>query len=203
MNQNMFLSQSKLALHFAQILNISIDDEITILDMESELSTIDDLIELRKFIKEKFNYERFRYLTGYQKFLALVKEFREENKPKLDFETEQKVYNYTTRLLSKLTSFGFELSFLVNSKGWDLNTINLPKTYEKILNDKDMEVCKIIGFRAIYNLTNSNIPKLENEIERIVSQKALYVKYPQLANQNKKSFEGAGTIKKLKVGGAK
>lgn len=200
MNQNIFLNKSKLALHFAQILNISIDDDITILDIESELNNIDDLVELRKFIKEKFNYERFKYLTGYQKFLALVKEFREENKPKLDFKTEQKVYNYTTRLLSKLTNFGFELSFLINSKGWDLNTINLSKTYEKVLSDKDMEVCKIIGFRAIYDLTNSNIPKLENEIERIVTQKALYVKYPQLANQNKKSFEGAGTIRKLKGG---
>lgn len=198
MIENMFLNQSKLALHFAQILNISIDDELSMMDMEDELSTIGDLVGFRKYVKEKFNYERFRYLTGYQKFLALVKEFREENKSKLDFETEQKVYNYTTRLLSKLTSFSFELSFLVNSKGWDLNTIDLPKTYAKVLSDKDMEVCRIIGFRAIYKLANYNIPKLEAELEKAITQKALYAKYPQLAN-NKKEFEGMGTIERLKI----
>ncbi|MBL3520286.1 hypothetical protein H0A43_07345 [Arcobacter lanthieri] len=200
MSQNIFLNENKLALHFAQILNISIDDDITMMDIEAELSTIDDLVELRKFIKEKFNYERFRFLTGYQKFLAIVKEFREENKPKLDFETEQRVYNYRTRLLSKITNFSNSLHFEVQAKGYDLKAIKLSETYEKVLNDKDIEICKIIGFRAIYDLAIRNIPKLESELERVITQKALLKQYPQLANQNKKNFDGLETIKKLQGG---
>lgn len=197
MNQNIFFNENKLALHFVQILNISIDDDITMMDIESELSTIDDLVSFRNFVKEKFNYERFKYLTGYQKFLALVKEFKGENKPKLDNETEMKVYNYTTRLLSKITNFANRLHFQGQELGYDFKTINLSKTFEKVLNDKDIEICEIIGFRSIYGLAIHNIPKLENELERVITQKALLSKYPQLGIKNKKSFDGIETIKKL------
>lgn len=200
MSQNIFLNENKLALHFAQILNISIDDDITMMDIESELSTIDDLVSFRNFVKEKFNYERFKFLTGYQKFLALVKEFKDENKPKLDFETEQKVYNYTTRLLSKITNFANGLHFEIQVKGYDLKAINLSKTFEKVLNDKDIEICKIIGFRPIYDLAIHNIPKLENELERVITQKTLLSKFPELENKIKKSFDGIETILKLQGG---
>ena len=199
MNENMFLKQSKLALHFAQILNISIDDEITILDMESELSTIGNLVGFRKYVKDRFNYSAYQYKTGYQKFILLAKDFRKDNEPKLDQETEMKVYNYTTGLLSKITNFAFALNFEIQEKGYDLKAIKMDKTFEKVLNEKDIEVCKVIGFDNIYKLANCNIPKLEAELEKAITQKALISKYPQLANLNKKSFDGAATIQKLKL----
>lgn len=200
MSQNMFLNQSKLALHFAQILNISIDDDISMADMEEELETIVDIALFRKYVKERFNYSSYQYMTGYQKFIALARDFRKDNAPKLDNQTEMKVYNYTTRLLSKLTNFTNNLHFEVQAKGYDLGKINLEKTYEKALTDKDMEICRMIGFKAIYKYATRNISNLEAELEKAITQKALITKYPQLANQNKKSFEGAGTIKKIKDG---
>lgn len=203
MNQNIFLNQSKLALHFAQILNISIDDEITMMDMENELSTIGDIAEFQKFVKQRFNYSAYQFMTGYQKFILLARDFKKDNEPKLDQETEMKVYNYTTRLLSKITNFSFALNFEIQEKGYDLKSIKMDKTFEKVLNEKDIEVCKIIGFDNIYKLANYNIPKLETELERVITQKALIAKYPQLANLNKKSFDGMRTIKKLKIGSKK
>lgn len=203
MSANPFLAESKLTLYFANLLNISIDDELSMMDMEDELNTIGDLVGFRKFVKDRFNYTAYQYMTGYQKFIALAKDFRKDNEPKLDQETEMKVYNYTTRLLSKITNFAFALNFEIQEKGYDLKAIKMDKTFEKVLNEKDIEVCKIIGFNAIYDLAIRNIPKLETELEKTITQKTLIAKYPQLANQNKKSFEGIGTIERLKIGSKK
>ena len=199
MSANQFLAENKIAIHFAQILNISIDDDISMMDMENELSTIGDISEFQKFVKQRFNYSAYQFMTGYQKFIALAKDFRKDNEPKLDQETEMKVYNYTTRLLSKITNFAFALNFEIQEKGYDLKAIKMDKTFEKVLNEKDIEVCKVIGFDNIYKLANYNIPKLEAELEKAITQKALITKYPQLANLNKKSFDGAATIQKLKL----
>ena len=199
MNANEFLAENKIAIHFAQLLNISIDDDISMMDMENELSTIGDISEFQKFVKQRFNYSAYQFMTGYQKFIALAKDFRKDNEPKLDQETEMKVYNYTTRLLSKITNFAFALNFEIQEKGYDLKAIKMDKTFEKVLNEKDIEVCKVIGFDNIYKLANYNIPKLEAELEKAITQKALITKYPQLANINKKSFDGAATIQKLKL----
>ena len=198
MSLNQFLAENKIAIHFAQILNISIDDDISMADMENELSTIGDISEFQKFVKQRFNYSAYQFMTGYQKFIALAKDFRKDNEPKLEQETEMKVYNYTTRLLSKITNFAFALNFEIQEKGYDLKAIKMDKTFEKVLNEKDIEVCKVIGFDNIYKLANYNIPKLEAELEKAITQKALYAKYPQLAN-NKKEFEGMGTMQKLKL----
>ena len=198
MSLNQFLAENKIAIHFAQILNISIDDDISMADMENELNTIGDIAEFQKFVKQRFNYSAYQFMTGYQKFIALAKDFRKDNEPKLDQETEMKVYNYTTRLLSKITNFAFALNFEIQEKGYDLKAIKMDKTFEKVLNEKDIEVCKVIGFDNIYKLANYNIPKLEAELEKAITQKALYAKYPQLAN-NKKEFEGMGTIERLKL----
>ena len=202
MSANQFLAENKIAIHFAQILNISIDDDISMMDIENELSTIGDISEFQKFVKHRFNYSAYQFMTGYQKFIALAKDFRKDNEPKLDQETEMKVYNYTTRLLSKITNFAFALNFEIQEKGYDLKAIKMDKTFEKVLNEKDIEICKIIGFRTIYDLAIRNIPKLEAELEKAITQKALYAKYPQLENQNKKSFEGIETMQKLKRIGA-
>lgn len=199
MSANQFLAENKIAIHFAQILNISIDDDISMMDMENELNTIGDISEFQKFVKNRFNYSAYQFMTGYQKFIALAKDFRKDNEPKLDDETEMKVYNYTTRLLSKITNFAFALNFEIQEKGYDLKAIKMDKTFEKVLNEKDIEVCKVIGFDNIYKLANYNIPKLEAELEKAITQKALITKYPQIANLNKKSFDGAATIQKLKL----
>ena len=199
MSANHFVAESKFVFFISQLLNISIEDETIVIDIENTLREIADIPAFIEFIKERFNYSAYQFMTGYQKFIALAKDFRKDNKPKLDDETEMKVYNYTTRLLSKITNFAFALNFEIQEKGYDLKAIKMDKTFEKVLNEKDIEVCKVIGFDNIYKLANYNIPKLEAELEKAITQKALITKYPQLANLNKQSFDGAATIQKLKL----
>ena len=202
MSTNHFVAESKFVFFISQLLNISIEDETIVIDIENTLREIADIPAFIEFVKERFDYSAYEFKTGYQKFVALAKDFKKEHKPKLDDETEMKVYNYTTRLLSKITNFAFALNFEIQEKGYDLKAIKMDKTFEKVLNEKDIEVCKIIGFDNIYKLANCNIPKLEAELEKAITQKALIAKYPQLAN-NKQSFEGMGTIERLKIGSKK
>ena len=202
MSANHFVAESKFVFFISQLLNISIEDETMVTDIENTLREIVDIPAFIEFVKNRFNYSAYQYMTGYQKFIELAKDFRADNKPKLDDETEMKVYNYTTRLLSKITNFAFALNFEIQEKGYDLKAIKMDKTFEKVLNEKDIEICKIIGFDNIYNLALRNIPELEAELEKAITQKALITKYPQLAN-NKKEFEGMGTIERLKIGSKK
>ena len=198
MSVNHFVAESKFVFFISQLLNISIEDETIVIDIENTLREIVDIPAFIEFVKERFDYSAYEFKTGYQKFVALARDFKKEHKPKLDQETEMKVYNYTTRLLSKITNFAFALNFEIQEKGYDLKAIKMDKTFEKVLNEKDIEVCKVIGFDNIYKLANYNIPKLEAELEKAITQKALITKYPQLAN-NKKEFEGMGTIERLKL----
>ena len=200
MSLNQFLAENKIAIHFAQILNISIDDDISMADMENELSTIGDISEFQKFVKQRFNYSAYQFMTGYQKFIALAKDFRADNKPKLDDETEQKVYDYKSILTSKLTTIAQKIYEAVQTKCNKDTKVDISQTFIKCLKDKDIETCKMIGdFKMIYRLALNNIPELEKEIEKALTQKALVLQYPQLANLNKKSFDGAATIQKLKL----
>ena len=185
MSANHFVAESKFVFFISQLLNISVEDETMVNDIENTLREIVDIPAFIEFVKNRFNYSAYQYMTGYQKFVALARDFKKDNEPKLDQETEMKVYNYTTRLLSKITNFAFALNFEIQEKGYNLKAIKMDKTFEKVLNEKDIEVCKVIGFDNIYKLANCNIPKLEAELEKAITQKALIAKYPQLANNKK------------------
>ena len=161
-----------------------IDNPYIINDLIEDIETLNNKENLIPFVKAKMNYEKFKFLNSFEKLTAIINEFRKEHKLKLDDKTEMQVYNYSTRLLSKITNFANNLNFEIQAKGYDINNINLSKTFEKVLSDKDMDICKIIGFRAVYALAINNVPKLEDEIEKIVTKKAMEKMYPRLAKKS-------------------
>lgn len=199
MSANHFVAESKFVFFISQLLNISIEDEIMVNDIENTLREIVDIPAFIEFIKERFDYSAYEFKTGYQKFVALARDFKKEHKPKLDDETEMKVYNYKGILKSKLTTIAQKIYEAVQTKCNRYTRVGIAATFIKYLQEKDIEVCKVIGFDNIYNLALRNIPELDAELEKAIAQKALITKYPQLANLNKKSFDGAATIQKLKL----
>ncbi|MFY4844596.1 hypothetical protein ACOTVP_08665 [Aliarcobacter butzleri] len=172
-----------------------IDSPYIINDLIEDIETLNNKENLIPFIKHKMNYQNFKFLNSFEKLTALISEFKKENKPKLDELSNQRVYTYSQSLVKKLTDISFEIDYQSKIKSIDLKGINIAKTYENNLSDKDIEICKLIGYRLIYSLAISNIPKLEELIESNVNKKALEKQYPQLVNKN--SFEGIETIKKL------
>lgn len=173
-----------------------IDNPYLINDLIGDIETLQNKENLIPFIKHKMNYQNFKFLNSFEKLTTLISEFKKENKPKLDELSNQRVYTYSQSLVKKITDISFEIDYQSKIKGIDLKAVNIAKTYENNLSDKDIEICKLISYRLIYSLAISNIPKLEELIESNVNKKALEKQYPQLVDKN--SFEGIETIEKLK-----
>ena len=203
MSHNPFLLETNLAKYFAQLLNISVDDDLSMMDMVEELNSIENLADFRIFVKEKFNYERFRYLTGYQKFIALVNEYKKENGPKLDEVTQDKADNFAAKLYKKTIDCFDEVNFLIQ-EGNDIRNKKVSDFIGKefMSEPREVKVLEKIGKREVLlNLCNHNKVELEEKIKNIVHRLALEKAYPHLAIENKKKrFKGIETIERLKLG---
>ena len=202
MSHNPFLLETNIAKYFAQLLNISLDDDLSMMDMVEDLNSIENLADFRVFVKEKFNYERFRYLTGYQKFIALVNEYKKDNAPTLTVENAEKADNYSENLFRKITTILDEVNFAMQTMGKGIEDFNYEQTLLKNgLKDHHMKVLNEIGDKKkIMHLAVYGKEELRSRIEKIVNKKTLEKQCPQLAISNKKNFEGAAVIERLKLG---
>lgn len=172
--------------YLSQILNIDLSDKLTALDMLEDLKEIQDLGEFRIFIKSSFNYERFKFLTGYQKFLALKNEFIKNNKPKLDEVSQEKANSFAYKLYKKTINVFDEVNFLIQ-EGNDIRSKTISNCIGLSFMDqpKEIQVLELVGKREeLLRLCNTDKTRLENKIFEVVERLALIKKYPQLENKN-------------------
>lgn len=168
--------------YLSQILNIDLSDKLTALDMLEDLKEIQDLGEFRIFIKSSFNYERFKFLTGYQKFLALKNEFIKNNKPKLDEVSQEKANSFAYKLYKKTINVFDEVNFLIQ-EGNDIRSKTISNYIGLSFMDqpKEIQVLELVGKREeLLRLCNTDKTRLENKIFEVVERLALIKKYPQL-----------------------
>lgn len=187
------------SIYFINLLNISIEDELTMIDMLQELEVIEDLNSFRIFVKRRFNYEKFRFLTGYQKFISLSNEFRKENKLKLDAETQERVDNYSEMLFNKITRVIEEINFKLQELGKKIDDFDYLETLKKNgFVSSDIEILNTIGDKKrMFHLALYSKHELKERIERIVNKKILIKVYPQL--EIDKNFIDTENIEILKL----
>lgn len=202
MSANPIITANDVVKYISQILNIDVSDRLTFQDILDDLASVNDLPLFRMFMKERFNYERFRYLTGYQKFVALLNEFKKENAPKLDEAKHDKVNSFASILYKKTTDCFDEVYFLIQ-EGNDMRGKKISYLIgKKFMNEpKEIKVLELIGNREVLcKLCRNDKPLLEEKIYQAVYKLALEKQYPHLALENKKSYEGIETMEKLKLG---
>ena len=201
MSHNPFLLETNLSKYFAQLLNISLDDDLSMMDMVEDLNSIENLADFRIFVKEKFNYERFRYLTGYQKFIALVNEYKKENAPKLDEESQIKVSDYSSKLFSLITSIMDSVNFELQTRGKTIDDLDFKKTLlSNGIKNHHIEVLTAIGDKKkIFHLSVYGKEELKARIESIVYRKAIIKQYPHLRIENKSDVQAKSLITQLKA----
>ena len=173
--------------YIAGILNIDLTNNALLLeDMIEDIKSVNDLALFRTFIKEKFNYERFRYLTGYQKFIALVNEFKKENKLELSEEMQIKALTYSEDLFKRVTEICDEINFELQTKGKKIDNLNLFETFKiNGLENHHIGVISSIGSKeTIFTMSVYGKEDLRARIESIVNKKALEKQYPQLQNKS-------------------
>ena len=187
------------SIYFINLLNISIEDELTMIDMLQELEIIEDLNSFRIFVKRRFNYEKFRFLTGYQKFISLSNEFRKENKLKLDAETQERVDNYSEMLFNKITRVIEEINFKLQELGKKIDDFDYLETLKKNgFVSSDIEILNTIGDKKrMFHLALYSKHELKERIERIVNKKTLIKVYPQL--EIDKNYSDSENIECLKL----
>ena len=186
------MNPSDVVKYIGQLLNIDTSNPIVMQDIMEDLKEVQDLNAFRIFIKEKFNYERFKYLTGFQKFVALKTEFMKENKPKLTADQMLKVSSTAEDIFQLTTSIFDEIDFRVKA-GMDIEDPKI-KTYlylsfEKIEESKRkkyLRVLKKIGDKQdILNFMRRDRQGLLEEIKNIIHGFTLVKAYPNLAVENK------------------
>ena len=187
------------SIYFINLLNISIEDELTMIDMLQELEVIEDLNSFRIFVKRRFNYEKFRFLTSYQKFISLSNEFRKENKLKLDAETQERVDNYSEMLFNKITRVIEEINFKLQELGKKIDDFDYLETLKKNgFVASDIEILNTIGDKKrMFHLALYSKHELKERIERIVNKKTLIKVYPQL--EIDKNYSDSENIEYLKL----
>lgn len=202
MSANPTITANDVVKYISQILNIDVSDRLTFQDILDDLASVNDLPLFRMFMKERFNYERFRYLTGYQKFVALLNEFKKENQLQLSEENKTKVDDYSSKLFSLITSIMDTVNFELQTKGKSIDDLDFEKTLlSSGIKNHHIEVLRAIGDKKkIFHLSVYGKEELRARIESIVHSKTMIKQYPHLALKNKKSYEGIETMEKLKLG---
>lgn len=199
MSANPIITANDIIQYLGNLLNIDVTGKLTVMDMIDDLSSIQDLADFRIFVKEKFNYERFRYLTGYQKFIALVNEYKKENAPKLDEKSLLKVENYSEKLFKEVTRIFDELNIRLQETGKSFENVNYEKTLlSNGLEQHQINVLNEIGNKTkIFALAVRGKTQLKDLIEEVVYKKTMIKHFPQLAPREDK--EAKNLIEQLKV----
>jgi len=148
----------------SKLLNIQLD-ETTLKDMIEETNMILDYAAFARFCKQRFNYQKFQYLGGYPKFIALVTTFKEEAG---NLTTQQKlsVNRYSNKLWVKLCDFCDDLKWDMDEHGKSINDV---KNFYQIFDDKEKLVLDSIGNQEhVYMLSIAHKENLKSLIEKKV-----------------------------------
>lgn len=188
--------------YICELLNINLKNKLVsdkILMTLKDMSVSYDLVKFGDFLESSFNYERFRYLTGYQKFIAMANEFKKENKLELSEEMQIKALTYSEDLFKRVTTICDEVNFELQTKGKKIDDLDLFATFKRNgLENHHIKVISSLGSKeTVFAMAIHSKMELELKIASIVHKKALVKQYPQL--QNKKS-EDVKVLERLKNG---
>ncbi|TLP41055.1 hypothetical protein [Arcobacter arenosus] len=176
--------------YVSRVLNVDITNSLVMQDMIEDLTSIHDLGLFRFFIKENFNESKYQYLTGYQKFLALVKDFKKQNAPRLNSQQKSKVEDYSERLFKKTVDVFDWVNWEIQI-GKDLYCKEISKRlFDEFGNEpKDLKVLEMIGKRPeLVRLVRYHKEVLREKIQKIVFKLTLEKEYPQLTHKSKEQL---------------
>lgn len=198
MSINQTITANDVLKYLCKILNVDMTDKLFMMDMLEDLTTIENLAAFRIFVKERFSYERFRYLTGDQKFIKLVQEYKKENTPKLSEDNLLKVNNYSSKLFSQITTIMDELHFTFQLTGKSIEDVNIDETFKANgLKHHHVSILNAIGSKKkLFHLSVYGKEELRASIEAMVKKKSLEKEYPQLAKSKSQDAKVLARIMK-------
>lgn len=180
MSVNPIITANEVIKYIGTVLNIDTNSKLIIADITNDLKSIYDLALFKNFIKDNFMNKRYEHQTGYQKFLMLVKDFKEQIKPKLTTEQEEKVTSFSNKLYKKTCD-------VFDKVNWEIQNGKslLHFQIEKSFNEKELKVLEQIGDKQVLlNLVKHGKYKLEQKIEKAIRDLTIKKNYPQLEHKS-------------------
>lgn len=163
---------NNLAEYLANILNIKMDNPYIIDDMLEELEQINDLKSFKDFVKERSNTESYKFLTGYQKFLKAISDFKTINSS----VSEDKVETYCKKLIEKIRTVVRAVDESLPS-GLRFNDFAETATFDKFrsggncaFDEKEQRLLSEVGTCKVWLLTYDSHPfliKLINAVKKL------------------------------------
>lgn len=96
------IDKKDVVVYVMEILNIDPKSNLTIIDIEGEISKITDFNSYVKRIKDGVNHYDYRFLTGIQKFYKITEEFLRSEKIELNKEILNKGADFIINLCKKV-----------------------------------------------------------------------------------------------------
>ena len=170
-----------------------IDNPYLINDLIEDVDNLENKELLIPFIKEKMNYEKFKFLNSFEKLTSIINEFRKDHKLKLSDDMEDKALSYSDNLYKRVTTILDEVNFVLQAKGKKIEDLKLNETFKKNgLENHHISVLNSVGDKKkLMSLCLYSKEELRLRIEDIVNKKALAKQYPQLVakSDDKKLIE--------------
>ena len=176
--------------YVASVLNVKIDNPLTVTDIEFELRQIEDLVAYREYIRD--NFDKIEYKTGFQLFIILTNRYK-------DMQEMAKLPHDVANSFSKELARKVEESriFLKNELevGNDRPFSGLIRDGERFFTIKELTALAELGTaRYLVELAEQN--RLEDELVKLFLNKYKQkAKYEALSDNQKKVKALIGGVK--------
>lgn len=179
--------------YLCDLLNIKTENDLVIDDILQELEQLEDGKAFINFVKTNMNHNDYKYLTGFQKFIAMAKKFKGNNTVITDKEHDS-IVKFADTLYTKLT----DLFLYIQNESYTRSQIdNIDWKHTKCpdgndyFTDKEIIVVDELGDTfAIYEASTRSRYKLFDKLKNIAIQKTLTKKQNMaIGMQDRKMIE--------------
>lgn len=168
----------QLAKYIIDLLNIKVESEYSILEINSELTSMSDPKAFIDHIRSRLNMSGFEYMTGFQKFVTLAKQYRQKEIEELNRNKIKNMGTAAERLASKVHEID---TMVLNAKNdnhqWEKFKLT---TGEQYFTDKEVKALSAIGSPLHCIRLQRSVSGRDMLAERLEELFIERITYPQL-----------------------
>lgn len=172
------MTTDQLVKYIIDLLNIKVESEYSILEINSELTSMSDPKAFIDYIRSRLNMSGFEYMTGFQKFVTLAKQYRQIEAEAKHRDTLSKKTSSSERLASKVREIDMiVLNAQNDNHQWEKFKLT---TGEQYFTDREILNLSVIGSPLACVRLQRSISGRDMLCERLEEIFVERVMYPQL-----------------------
>lgn len=174
--------------YIKEIFNIKNESILINVKIDSSIMKLPDPVKFINYAHENIGNEKYDYKTGYQKFLLIYADYRKtiiKSIPEKNIDILSKFIENTYKLICNIFD---EIYYKLQVTGKNFFELNLEKTFEKNMHDKQIKLCRKTGkWENLFAIYVKSPEKLKNRLYESAFELAIEKKYPSLAIEKNKN----------------